>query len=460
MITQIFYSLVLFPKINYDSSILWYHIFWIEEGIFWSVKLVLKNKEKFEEIFFTHKNFAKEKSLFNTKNWQISWKNREIVECIFDLVSIDEYEDFNFYKDKSFYDKIPFWVVLTLTSKCNLFCNYCFNDYDYSLKDRNKIEWLSASDYKKMIDILYDSWTRDIIITWWEPFTSPILFEVLEYIKNKWIFIRINTNGTLLSDGTLNKLNRDFSLNLMVSLHEFNNEDYYKINKDWAEQDSWKDTSKWFEKQFEQKVVQLKKIKQYKNLTLDILTILTKKNILYLEKIYKYVLSNFDIQNWHFFRQYANKQSEWISKEMLALAIYKINKLNKKYFSHFKIVDSVPFCIIKDVELASEVIEWELSAHHNVKTIITPEWEIQIMCAFDTNLWNIFKKDLLKVWQWAFVQKMFNNWFLPKECWKCKYKNDCMWWSRMQANIYNGSYWALDPFTNLNNIKSDGYKSS
>jgi sulfatase maturation enzyme AslB (radical SAM superfamily) len=60
-----------------------------------------------------------------------------------------------------------------------------------------------------------------------------------------------------------------------------------------------------FENKFEKKVEQLRKIHNFKNLTLDFLTILTPKNILYLEKIYEFILNNFEIENWHFFRLYS-----------------------------------------------------------------------------------------------------------------------------------------------------------
>lgn len=451
MITKIFYSLVLFPNITYENGIDGYNLYDIEETNFWELKVVFEKENAFEYVFFTHNDFIKNNYLYKTKNWQISWNNKLLTKIIFDTTTKNEINDFNFFKEKEFYDQIPFWTVLTITSKCNLLCNYCFNDYDYSLKERNTIKWLNLEDYKKIIDILYESWTRDLIITWWEPFTSPYLFEILSYIKKKWIFTRINTNWSLLFDKTLEKLNKDYSVNLMVSMHEFNNEDYYNTNKLWAKKILGIEELKNFENKFEKKVEQLKKIKNYSNLTLDFLTILTPKNILNIEKLYKYVLSNFKLENWHFFRLYSTKITKWISKELISLAIHKLYKLNKIYGTNFKIVDSVPFCVTKNLEIASAVIDGELSIHHNVKTIINNDWYIQIMSAFDSNLWSIFENDLLKVWQWDFVQKMLNQWFLPKECEDCKYKEDCRWWSRMEANIYNWSYDALDPFTNLEN---------
>lgn len=452
MIAKIFYSLVLFPKISYNELI--YDSFYlkkINEFNYWTFELIFSNWFIYEKIYFTHIDFDISLSYKSTKNWKIYGTNLWFINSIYSIINLDDTWDFNFFKDKSFYDKIPFWTVLTITSKCNLFCNYCFNDYDYPLKDRNSRENIWLEKYKKIVDILYNYWTRDIIITWWEPFSAPFLWELLEYIKNKKIFIRINTNWTLLSDNVLEKLNRNFSLNLMVSMHEFNNKDYYEINRVWAKNIAWIDWLKSFENKFENKVIQLKKIKSYNNLSLDFLTILTPKNIIYLDEIYKFVLNNFEIENWHFFRLYSTWTTKWISREMINLAIHKIYKLNKFYDVDFKIVDSVPFCATKNTEIAKKVIDWELSEHHNVKTIITTDWYIQIMSAFDTNLWSIFENDLIEIWQWDYVQKMLKNWFLPKECFDCKYKEDCRWWSRMDANIFNWSYGAFDPLGDLNN---------
>lgn len=400
-------------------------------------------------VLFKHIDFTEKLTGVQTKNWQIMSSDAHILDVIWGQIKKSDIHDFHFFKPVEFYNKIPFWTVLTITSKCNLFCNYCFNDYDYPLKDRNLRRGLWLEDYKKIVDILYSSWTRDIIITGWEPFSSPFLFDLLRYIQTKWIYIRINTNGTLLFDSTLEKLNKEFSLSLMVSMHEFNNKDYYEVNKIWARNFQWIDELLSFKEKFTKKVIQLKKVQNFWNLSLDFLTILTPKNILYLEKIYEFILNNFTLENWHFFRLYSTGTTKWISKEMITLAIHKLYKLNNQYNKNYKIVDSVPFCVTKNTEMAKRVIDGELSKYHNVKTIITTDGFIQIMSAFDSNLWSIFENNLLEVWQWDFVQKMLNHWFLPKECSDCKYKDECRWWSRMDANIYNGWYDKFDPLGNI-----------
>lgn len=453
MITDIFYALVLFGTLQYGSDFYGYKLLRIEEMDIWQLKAIFSCKDNYETtLIFTHADTAKEQ--ISTKNWHIAWDDADLVNPLITALKSTDTWDFNFFKDKSFYDDIPFGTVLTVTSKCNIFCYYCFNDYDYPLKDRNLRKSIGIDNYKKIVDILYDAGTRDIIITGGEPFVFEAFWELLDYIKSKNIYIRINTNGTLLSDETLERINHNYPLTLMVSVHEFNDADYFAVNEKWAKDIQGLEGLKNFQTKFSQKVAQLEKVKNYPNISLDFLTILSKKNILLLEWIYAWVLSRFELKNWHFFRLYSTENSPGISRPMINLAIHKLYKLNQQYNTNFKIVDSVPFCVTKDTDIAAQVIDGELTDNHNVKTIITTDGYIQIMSAFDSNLWSIFEHDLLEVWRGDYVQKMLNNWFLPDECQDCSYKESCRGGSRMDANIYQWSYSAFDPLWDIANKKT------
>ena len=455
MITKIFYSLVLFPSISYDRILLTrYKISRIIEKENGCIEVVFQDIHTFQyqSVYFTHRDFfSTELPEYTIKNWIITSSSDDIGREVFTLLSQSDIHDFHFFQEKNKLKLIPFGVVLTITSKCNLFCNYCFNDYDYPLKDRNFRKWLWLQEYKNIIDKLYIAGTRDIIITGWEPFSANFLFDLLEYIRDKGIFIRINTNWTLLFDKTLERLNENFSVNLMVSMHEFNNDDYYTINKQGAYNIQWITGLETFKTKYDQKIFQLEKIVNFKNITLDFLTILTPKNIIHLSQIYAYVCNKFQLENWHFFRLYSTGTTKWISREMITLALAKLYKLNHQYGVNYKIVDSVPFCVMKNLEVAGSVIDGELSESHNVKTIITTDGNIQIMSAFDSNLWSIFDHDIGEVWSGEYVQKMLNNGFLPKECSDCLHKEKCRGWSRMDANIYNGGYDKLDPLAHISN---------
>jgi len=459
MITKIFYSLVLFnANIKYNKkNNYWFYLDYIEENKFWELKIIFKKDNLYEEIFFKHIDFLNEKidkNKLKTKNWIIYWNNKQLLEDVYSTIIKSDIYDFNFYKDKTFYNKIPFWVVLTITSKCNIFCYYCFNDIDYDLKYRNirRNKWLDY--WKKVVDKLYKAWTRVIILTWWEPMVAPFFWKLLDYLKEKNIFVHLNTNWTLLTDDNLEKLNNNYALNIMVSMHEFNDKDYYNVNRKWLEMTFWiNKVPDRFKHMFTDKIKQLRKIKNYKNIFLEFLTILVWKNVLNLEKIYEFWLNNswIEFHNWQFFRLYATKNNKWASKQLMELAINKIYLLNKKYWVNYKIVDPVPFCVTKNIDRASKVIDWVLSDAHNVKTIITTDGYVQLMSAYDNNFWNISDISIEKIFNSNFVKKMLNNWFLPRECNNCKYKNDCKWGSRMDANIINWSYDAWDPIGDINN---------
>jgi L-lysine 2,3-aminomutase len=56
---------------------------------------------------------------------------------LYKIILEKDVNDFNFFDSKELNRQRPFGVVLTITSKCNIFCYYCFNDIDYDLKNRN-----------------------------------------------------------------------------------------------------------------------------------------------------------------------------------------------------------------------------------------------------------------------------------------------------------------------------------
>lgn len=454
MITKIFYSLVLFPEISYDTKIEGYLLLDIEEKDFGVLSVYFKNTLwEAEEIIFTHKNFSDTRNLQLT-HWNLSWNNEKLLQKIISLLSHQEKQhDFPFFEDIQFYRKRAFGVVLTITSKCNIFCYYCFNDIDYDLKYRNTRKNFWFDYWKNIVDHLYENGTRVVILTGGEPMVAPFFWELLDYLRDKGIFTHINTNGTVLQDKILERLNRDYSVNIMVSMHEFNNRDYYEVNKKWLEMtfDIEKVPAK-FQTLFTDKLVQLRKINDCKNISLEFLTILVWKNILNLEKIYEFgEKCGVDFHSWQFFRLYSTKNNTGATKSMMELAVNKMYLLNKKYGVDYKIVDPVPFCVTKNIQRASQVIDGVLSDSHDVKTIITTQWFVQMMSAYDNNFWNISDTSITDIFSSDFVYKQLNNGFLPKECQDCIYKESCRGGSRMDANIVYWDYWEKDPIADFTN---------
>jgi MoaA/NifB/PqqE/SkfB family radical SAM enzyme len=83
---------------------------------------------------------------------------------------------------------------------------------------------------------------------------------------------------------------------------------------------------------FTNKLIQLRKVQDYPNLSLELLTILVWKNILNLDKIYEFAYNcGVEFHSWQFFRLYSTKNNTGASKSMMDLAINRMYLLNKKY---------------------------------------------------------------------------------------------------------------------------------
>jgi len=462
MINHILYSRLLFPILKKNSTVNNYTFLDITEIKKWVVKLTFLFRQKdTREIYLVYKPFYWDQKKFLSWSqslgvrtygkWLILSKDNNLIKFLTSLLKDRLIKEFPFYHLENF-NRYPFWVVLTTTPTCNLSCIYCFNEHEFDLRKRNKLKYLSFEQWQIIIDKLYNYWMRTVILSGWEPLTYPYIWDLLDYLKEKRIYTYLNTNWTLLTPTILDRLNKNYAISLMVSMHEFNPVEYANIQYKWFKKIHGSIVKKEiFEKMFYKKIENLKLIKNYSNLKLQFLTILTPKNILRLEKIYDRVENQFSwIEYWHFFRLYTTEFEKWISRWFMRLGVEKLYYLNKKFNRNWKIVDAVPFCVT-DPNIWKEVIEGELDEIHMIKWIVTVHGDFQIMSAFDRTEWNLLEKDIKSIRESEFIQGMLKNKFLPDECKDCIFKDKCKWWSRMEAHILKGSYKAFDPIGVLKN---------
>ncbi len=86
----------------------------------------------------------------------------------------------------------PFNGTIELTSRCNLFCEYCYVD--------REVKELDTAELKIAIDRLDQSGVCTLLVTGGEPFIRKDVLEVLSHIFQKNFFeIYIFSNGTLLT---------------------------------------------------------------------------------------------------------------------------------------------------------------------------------------------------------------------------------------------------------------------
>jgi MoaA/NifB/PqqE/SkfB family radical SAM enzyme len=125
------------------------------------------------------------------------------------MVSMDILEPFNRYKWKRHFNGLkneiiaggipePSRATIELTMRCNLSCQMCF-------RDRGQEGELSLEELKTVVDNISPS-IRQINLIGGEVFLRSDIFEILDYLRDRNLRVRIQTNGTLLGLKKLQKL--------------------------------------------------------------------------------------------------------------------------------------------------------------------------------------------------------------------------------------------------------------
>ena len=87
--------------------------------------------------------------------------------------------------------RIPLYVGLFVTPRCNLRCVYCFPDSPHR-KHENEF---SRQEIFNIVDDLYRMGTRYIVLLGGEPLLRDDVEEIIDYIARKRIIIEVITNG-------------------------------------------------------------------------------------------------------------------------------------------------------------------------------------------------------------------------------------------------------------------------
>lgn len=100
-------------------------------------------------------------------------------------------------------------MMFELTYNCSEKCIHCYNDgasrNDSETSYRSRDE-LTLEDYKSVIDQLYDLGLYKVCLTGGDPFSKPIVWEIIDYLYQRDIAFDILTNGQKLSSTELDRL--------------------------------------------------------------------------------------------------------------------------------------------------------------------------------------------------------------------------------------------------------------
>ena len=123
----------------------------------------------------------------------------------------------------------PIYVLIEPVSTCNIRCTMCFQ-IDKSFTRKPFMGTMKMDFFKKIIDDCYANGTKAITLaSRGEPTLHPNLPEMLDYISNKFLEVKLNTNATRLNEKLIRKILETNVNELVFSVDESDEKKYEKI---------------------------------------------------------------------------------------------------------------------------------------------------------------------------------------------------------------------------------------
>lgn len=95
-------------------------------------------------------------------------------------------------------------VMLELTYRCSERCIHCYNigaaRNGEEKSGRALPDELTLEDYRRVIDELYDEGLTKVCLSGGDPFSKPIVWEIIEYAHSKGVALDVYTNGQMIAD--------------------------------------------------------------------------------------------------------------------------------------------------------------------------------------------------------------------------------------------------------------------
>jgi len=125
----------------------------------------------------------------------------------------------------------PLYVLIEPVSSCNLRCPFCFQmDKEFNRKPYAGIMDLSL--FKRVVDECEKNGAKAITLaSRGEPTLHPKLPEMLDYLKDKFLEIKLNTNGTRLNDELCHEIYKSGVNDVVLSIDSEKKELFEQLRK-------------------------------------------------------------------------------------------------------------------------------------------------------------------------------------------------------------------------------------
>ncbi|MBU90188.1 hypothetical protein CMO94_01495 [Candidatus Woesearchaeota archaeon] len=288
--------------------------------------------------------------------------------------------------------ELPNEIVIEVTRKCNLSCDFCFNKQGENISGE-----LDKKTIFNILEKISEQGIKAVRFSGGEPFLRKDLGELLRKAKSLGLYVILNTNGLLIKEKEFDYFN-DIDL-VLFSFHE--TDKYSTIKK------------------------LLKSLEDY-NTQIMFGTIMNKDNISNLKTFYE-LISKIEEKKefqWALLRHVPNENNnDPISKKDIQELYKGVMEYNEKFGMDIKIVNSMPFCAIKE-DLASICKGGDFDSG-NTRLVIDCTGNYKTDYRSTKQLGNIHNKSILEVWNSQEVKDIRKFKKIKDECKECYHLEKC-----------------------------------
>lgn len=322
-------------------------------------------------------------------------------------------------------------IDLHVTNRCNLNCIHC------SL-DSNKWE-LPEIDIEQIVNCLDDAvklGLKELHITGGEPLLREDIFEIIKQAKKRKLIVQLQTNGTLLNDGIIERL-KSYSV------------DWVMISIDGAS----KQTNNWIRRgnyNYESLFLNIKKLLS-KKIRVRINTVILKRNEKEILKLLKKTMNmNINLHSFFYFSPMGrarNLWSEWLSpSDWIKLA----NKVRNLYISlsnksSTKVIFEKGY-VFSPEELANLGLNCRIQKRDFC--FIRCDGEIFPCVLFSGSnsysLGNITQEKFISIWKNSKKWEIYKN-AINHECKRCEYFQKCKGGCKGFSYLKTSNLYCRDP---------------
>jgi len=126
-------------------------------------------------------------------------------------------------------DNYPPLIQIELSALCNYRCVFCFQQNSDFFKKKQNAGNMTIQSFKKIIDEIQGKVPFINLASRGEPFINSNLPAMLEYCKDRFQTIKINTNGSLITKKTAVSIFENNVNLIVISIDSFDDNQYEKL---------------------------------------------------------------------------------------------------------------------------------------------------------------------------------------------------------------------------------------